>query len=792
LQSKVLNPKKQNKLQMKRVILFILFQVLIIHLWAQSNFTVSGYVKDSKNEILIGANVTVKETSQGYITNSEGFYSITLPKGEYTLVISYVGYNEKRIPVKLVKNTEISCNLEESYKYLDIVEVQAEAPDKNVRKVEMSTNKLEMKQILKLPVVFGEGDVIKTLQLLPGVSSASEASGGFNVRGGNVDQNLILIDNAQVYNASHSIGFFSVFNSNVINDLKLYKGGIPAEYGGRLSSILDIRTIDADMNKFHGEASVGIISSKLILQGPIWKNKASVFIAGRRTYADLFLPFAKDSLAKESKIYFYDLNSKIKINLGKKDNLYLSAYYGRDVMSLGKEIKQQYGNDAYSARWSHIFGQHFFVNNYFTISKYNYDLEFAQDNDKVRITTSIQDYSFKSVFNLEANERNTIKFGAEFINHDFNPGSLSGKQASVTFNYKIPSCYSREIGMFLQNEASITSKLSLMYGLRYSVFYNIGTGQSFEFDKTNPADYTPVDTTNYTKGQRFNMLPGGIEPRIALRYLTSETNSLKLSYNRMYQYVQLASNSTASIPLDYWFPSSPNIKPQIADQFAAGYFMNFKDNMFEFSLEGFYKNMKNSIDFKDHANLLLNDAYEGQLRTGKSWAYGAELMVKKQKGKLTGWVSYTYSRAFKEIKEINNGKAYAASYDKPHNLAVVVSYDVNSRLNVSGTLVFNSAPPRTMPQQRWEYSNMLAPSYGERNSVRVFPYHRMDLAATYRLNKVEHKWEHSINVSLYNAYAHHNYIMISYIQDPDNKNATKAVGTYLYTFVPSISYTIKF
>ncbi|MBN2485132.1 MAG: TonB-dependent receptor [Bacteroidales bacterium] len=775
-----------------RIILGLIIFVATQPAIAQQKYAVKGRITDEKGEPLIGANIIIKELTRGTVTDGNGTFNLALAKGEYNLNISYVGYAGHNIKLKLDGDKSVNIKLKEDSKSIESVEVYAEAPNHNISRMEMSTNKLEMKQVQKLPVVFGEGDIIKTLQLLPGVISAGEASGGFHVRGGNVDQNLILIDNAQVYNASHSVGFFSVFNSNAIDDIKLYKGGIPSEFGGRLSSVLDIKTVDGNMTGLAGEASVGVISSKLKLEGPLVPNRVSMYVSGRRTYADLFLPFAKDSMARESSIFFYDLNSKIKIIAGKNDRINLSAYYGRDAMLLGSIVGQKYGNEAYTAHWNHFFNPSIFLNTFITSSVYDYEMKFSEDSSHVKIHTSIFDLSLKSILTYKINADNELRAGIEVTRHDFNPGHLKGHQAEADFNYKLPNTLSFEYGFFVQNQHSVTPRLSFIYGLRYSVFHNIGKGESFTYDKTNPDDYIARDTSFFGKGEIYNFFPKGIEPRLSMRYMINESSSLKAGYNRIYQYIQLASNSTSSLPLEYWFPSSPNIKPQFADQIAAGYFKNLADNTFELSLETFYKDIKNTIDFKDHANLILNKQYEGQVRSGRAWAYGAEFMVRKQKGNFTGWVSYTYSRVFKQIKEINNGVAYPASYDKPHDIAVVLSYDINKRLNLSGTWVYTSAPPRTMPVKKWEYAGMTGPSYGQRNSMRVFPYHRMDLAATIRLNKIERQWEHSLNISVYNAYANHNYIMVSFSEDPENRGKTIVEGTYLYTFVPSVSYQIRF
>jgi hypothetical protein len=777
---------------MKRLFFIVFTLFFCLYVEAQSKFNLDGKITDNKGIPLVGARIVVKELTKTTITDGIGSFNFKLDKGNYILIVSYIGYVEQKVPVKLEGNKSVNIILNDEVRELESVEVTADAPNHNVTKMEMSANKLEMKQIQKLPVVFGEGDIIKTLQLLPGVIPAGEASGGFHVRGGNIDQNLILIDKAQVYNASHFVGFFSVFNSNAVDDMKLYKGGIPSEYGGRLSSVLDIKTIDGDMDNYSGEASVGVISSKLLLNGPIVKEKVSLYVAGRRTYADLFFPFAKDSIAKESSLYFYDLNAKLKAVLGPNDRLTISAYKGRDAFVMGSSMSEKFGNQAYTANWNHTFDKKLFLNTYLTSSIYDNQMKFTEDTNSGGFTTRIFDLSFRSIFTIKTNDENEMKFGVEVTRHDFNPGEFTATMYDTNFDYKLSNTYSFEYGLFFQNQHAITPKLSVIYGFRYSTFYNIGKGKLYKFDTSNPNDYMPIDTINYSKGEIYNFFPKGFEPRLSLRYLLNESSSIKLSYNRMYQYIQLASNSTSSLPLEFWFPSSPNIKPQFADQIAAGYFKNFGDNAYELTVETFYKKIHNTVDFKDHANLMLNELYEGQIRTGKAWAYGAEFMIKKQEGKFTGWISYTYSRVFKQIDEINNGKAYPAAYDKPHDVAIVASYDVTDRLNVSGTWVYISAPPRTMPIKKWEYDGMTAPSYGERNSVRVFNYHRLDLAATYRLNKVKHSWEHSINVSVYNAYAHHNYIWVSFEEDPDHEGRTIAKGNYLYTFVPSISYQIKF
>jgi hypothetical protein len=767
--------------------------VLCLNSSAQKKYTISGYVTDHLGEELIGANIILRGESKGSVTNTYGFYSLTLPEGKHTLEYSFLGYQTEVKELDLKKNEHINISLKESTEEIESVEVVAQGRDVNIREVEMSNNTLQIKTIQKLPQLLGETDIIKTLQLLPGVIQASEVSGGFHVRGGGVDQNLILLDNATVYNASHAVGFLSVFNADAIKDLTLYKGGIPAEFGGRLSSILDIHMKEGNKQEFHGAGGVGIITSRLTVEGPIWPGKASFIISGRRSYADLFIPFARDSMARESDLFFYDLNAKVNWSINDNNRIFLSGYFGRDVVKLSDLISQDYGNATVTARWNHVFNNKLFFNTTSIYSNYVYDLGIRQDVIDMNWLTYIRDMNQRFDFIYYLNPSNTIKAGIQFINHDFNPGKIYGQMNDSTpVSYRIPDNHSLEYGIYISNEQELTTWLSLQYGLRYSFFQNIGPGQSMVFDKTDPQNYVVTDTIFYETNEIYNTFSGGWEPRLGVRIITSPVSSVKASYNRMYQYIHLASNSTASLPLDFWFPSSANIKPQRVDQIAAGYFRNFKNNMFETSVEVFYKWYANSIDFRDHAQLLLNDAYEGELRIGRGWSYGAEFLIQKQQGKLTGWISYTYSRTFKNIPEINNGNTYQAAHDMPHDFAIVLSYDLNSRVNFSGNWLYTSAPPRTMPTSRFEYGGTIAPVYSDRNTVRIYPYHRLDLAVNIRLNRVKRKYEHYINISLYNAYMRKNPIMITFTQDDEDPLRTRASMIYLYQLVPSLTYSFNF
>ncbi len=769
---------------------------------ALSLHTISGHISDEKGEMLIGVNIFTQQKKIGAVTNEYGFYSLSLPEGKYVIVYMYLGYETQQKEIDLTKDLLIDIHMKASVHNIESVEVRAERRDANVERVEMSTDKLPMKTIKQLPVIFGETDVIKTLQFLPGVQMASEASGGFHVRGGNVDQNLILLDDAPVYNSSHALGFFSVFNGDAIKDVKLYKGGIPAEYGGRLSSILDIRMKDGSDNQYGVSGGIGLISSRLAVDGPLVKDKGSFFISGRRTYADLFLPLASDSMAKKSKLYFYDLNTKMNFQVNEKNRVYLSGYFGRDVVKLGNLISLDYGNATGTLRWNHLFSNKLFLNTTMIYTNFHYNLVIDQDLLKVDWVTNIIDITAKADLTWFLNPANTIKFGVGTTYHDMNPGLIDALIDTVPYHYDLPDNYALEHAIYLENKQELSSRLSVQYGIRLSVFQNMGKSRYYLYDKSDPLRYKITDTVKYGRGKIFNTYMGW-EPRLSIRYRTGSNSSVKAGYNRMYQYIQLASNSTNTLPINEWFPSSPNIKPQIADQVAFGYFHNFNHNVIETSVEVYYKKIHNAIDFRDHAELVLNDRLEGELRIGEARAYGVEFMVKKPEGRLNGWISYTYSRSLRKIPEINNGKEYPASYDRPNDISVVLSYKLSDRINISADWVYSTAVPRTMPTGRFQYDGMIAPVYSDRNGVRIFDYHRLDLSMTLynkkklwkhprKEGKPRGEFESNWNFSIYNVYARKNPVLIQFKQSDDNPLVTEASIIYLYSFVPSITYNFKF
>ncbi|MCF8372647.1 MAG: TonB-dependent receptor [Bacteroidales bacterium] len=759
----------------------------------KTKMTVSGTLKDATNgEDLLGATIFIKELQTGTVTNMYGFYSLSLNPGTYTFTYSYIGYEsiEKKIDLRqdVVLNLEMSAGSEQ----LSEVEVTGERANHNITRSEMSTVKMQMKEIRQIPALMGEVDIIKAIQLLPGVQAVSEGSSGFSVRGGSADQNLIQLDEAPVYNASHLMGFFSVFNNDAIKDVKLYKGDIPASSGGRLASLLDVRMKDGNAKKFSGTGGIGTISSRLTLENPIG-DKGSFIVSGRRTYADIFLLFAKDKALRKSTLYFYDLNAKANYQLGENDRLYLSGYMGRDAF--GSEFFMMgFGNQTFSARWNHLFSRQLFSNTTVIYSKYDYSLGVPEGGaNSFEWTSHLQDYSAKIDFGYYPNSHHNIKFGVASTYHTFAPGTAKGIGDETFFNtYSVPDMFAIESGIYASNEQKVGALLTLKYGIRYSIFQNIGKGTFYEFDTSDPQEYVVTQENNYKKGDVFKTY-SGFEPRVGINYQLTEKSSIKTSYSRTRQYIHLAQNSTAGTPLDIWFPSSPNVKPQIADQVALGYFRNFKNNMIEASAEVYYKKMDNAIDFKDHAELLLNDELEGELRFGEAEAYGVEFLFRLNHEKLNGWISYTFSHTERTIPEINIGKSYLAPYDKPHDVSIVLNYNISKRLTASANWVYSTGSPVTFPVGRFEQDGAIVPVYSERNEFRMPDNHRLDLGVTLKgKEKPGRKWQGEWNFSVYNAYARKNAWAISFIEDEENPGETYAEMTYLFSIIPSVTYNFKF
>ncbi len=776
---------------MKRFFIFLLGISSVLLVNAQSKYTVSGYITDSNGESLIGANVIVVELSKGTVTNSYGFFSLTLPKGQYKLSVVYLGFQEQIIDLDLSKDQKFNLKMEESTEMIESVEVTARKKDVNVKSVAMSTERLDIKTIEKIPTFMGEADVIKVIQLQPGVAVVGEGTSGFYVRGGAVDQNLILLDEAIVYNPAHFGGFFSVFNPDAIKSVELYKGGMPSKFGGRQASVLDVQMLEGSSDHISGKGGVGTLSSRLTLGAPIVKDKASFLLSGRRTYYDiLFFPLLNSPIINDSEVFFWDLNTKINYKINDNNRLFLSLYSGKDVVGIGSMFKVGYGNATGTLRWNHIFNERLFSNFMFIGSRYNYALGQPTGGFAFEWTSHIDDYSFKNDYTYFLNPNNTIDFGAQVIYHKLKPGKFEPLGESTFNSSEVPSEFSYESAFYVGNKQQINSALSLQYGLRVSLFNNVG---GVDNKYTNTGEF--ISKEDYEQGNLFNT-HYGIEPRIGARYILSSKSSVKASYNRMYQYLHLATNTQAPTPFDIWFTSNSNIKPQLTDQVAVGYFRNFFDNMLEASVEGYYKWLDNAIDFKDHAELFGNEQLDGEVRQGKGYAYGLEFYVRKRYGKLTGWVSYTWSVTRRKIEGINNNKAYPTTYDRPNDIKIVLSYDIKPRLNLSANWVYYTAMPFTVPMSYGRYQNAYYPDFSERNSFR-YPgtdYHRLDLAATWNFYEPgsPKKYKSSLTVSVYNAYNRHNLYSPTSVDDPTTVSGIGTNKMFLFKVIPAITYNFKF
>ncbi|MEO1516088.1 MAG: TonB-dependent receptor [Bacteroidota bacterium] len=772
-------------------LLMLLFCGLTSSLTAQEEtYTLSGYIRDaSTGEALISATVYVPSLELGTTSNLYGFYSLTVPKGTHRFVFAYLGYQDQAMELEMGQSITKDIELGSASIQMEEVVVKAEKEDQHIEEVGMSQVTLNIQSIKKMPALLGEVDVIKAIQLLPGVQTVGEGTSGFYVRGGNVDQNLVLLDEAPVYNVSHLLGFFSVFNPDAVKDMKLYKGGIPSQYGGRLSSVVDIRMKEGNAKRFSGSAGIGSISSRLNLEAPIAKEKGSFMVAGRRTYVDMFLKLSSDTSLNRSKLFFYDLNSKVNFKLNDKNRIYLSGYFGRDVFDQSEEFRIDWGNRTGTLRWNHVFHPKLFSNLTYYYSEFDYFLGEPTGVDAFEWKSELKDHGFKLDFTAFASPENTLRFGVQSIFHIIQPGFARGLGEETIFNeLRLDRQRSLENAIYISNEQSIGDRLKLNYGLRFSSFHNIGTQTVWNFDE----EFEAVDSSFHGGGEIYNSYYS-FEPRLGIRYKLDDKSSVKLSYNRMAQYIHLASNTTASSPLDIWFPSGPNIKPQMADQIAGGYFRNFLDNGLEASVELYYKTFTNAIDFRDHAELLLNEKLEGELRFGEARAYGMELLLKKTKGNLTGWIGYTLSRTEKKIDQINQNQWYAAKFDKTHDVSVVLSYDWRPRINFSANWVYSTGGAVTFPTGRYEVLGTIVPVYSERNGERLPSYHRLDIAATIKGRKkwfgaIENEWL----ISVYNVYNRKNPYSINFRQEADNPSVTYAEKTYLFGALPSVTLNLKF
>jgi hypothetical protein len=751
--------------------------------------TISGFVRDSRTgESLTGAVIYPKENPAiGITSNTYGYYSLSLPIGKYTMIVQFLGYKTKSIPVDLSDNVKMTFEMDEESIALKEITVVGEKNNVNVVQSEL-ISKINVKEIQNIPVILGEKDIMKTIQLLPGVTPAGEGNAGFYVRGGGVDQNLILLDEAPVYNPSHLLGFFSTFNSDAIKDITLYKGGFPAEYGGRLSSVVDIKMNEGNNKTFHISGGIGIIASRLAIEGPLIKNKGSFMIAARRTYADLFLRLLSrhgpDSTASRSTLYFYDLNMKINYQFSDKDRLYFSCYLGRDNFNLGGSLGLDWGNFTATTRWNHIISNKIFSNTSLIFNSYSYKFNVEVGNLTMRVISEIKDWNLKEDLNFYLNSNNSIKFGFNSIYHTFVPSKVDS--SAFLRVRSMDNRYALENAVYISNEQTFSPHLKATYGLRYSLFSSIGPGTIYTYNQV--ADV--VDSATYPKGKIFNTY-GGLEPRVLVNYIINDSSSVKASYARTRQYIHLLSNTTSTTPFDLWVPSNINILPEIADQYTLGYFRNFSNNMYETSVEVYYKSMKNQIDYRSGANLILNNKVESQLVFGKGWGYGVEFLIRKKYGKLTGWISYTRSKTKRQFPDINDGKVFLAKQDRPNNIAIVGMYELNQKLTFSATWIYYSGNVVSFPSGRYLVDGNVVPLYTERNGYRMPVYHRLDVGLTWQRKKSP-RFESSWNFSIYNVYGRSNAYAINFQPDPNNSAKTQAVQLSLFRFIPAITYNFKF
>ncbi len=780
----------QRKLLLSVLCLF----VLIASAFAQSKGVVSGTVRDEDSgETLIGVSIYEEKLQLGTTTDEKGRYELELPFGEHTLRVSYVGYStiNKRVNIGN-KPVTLNLKLESEQKKLSEVEVTSERKDRNVTAMAMSVQTLDMITIKKIPALMGEVDVIKSITLLPGVQSASEGSSGFSVRGGATDQNLILLDGAPIYNASHFLGFFSVFNNDAVKDATLYKGDIPANFGGRLSSVLDVAVKDDMPKRFSLQGGIGLVTSRLMLETPLFDHKTSVLLAGRRTYAGLVLPFLGEDLNK-SRINFYDINAKVTQSLGKNDRLFLSFYNGHDEFNMQQMIGLGYGNSSATLRWSHIFSDRLTSNLSLIGSRYRYSIDVNYSPYDFGIKAGTDAASLNYDFAMHWNDKHVSKFGLTTGIQSYLQGEIDDRGGALSQYLQIDQSTSvarkgLEHALYFTHDYSPTPRLTFRAGLRLSCFQNIGEEDFYLLDDVM---YVVTDTLHYGKGEVFNTMINP-EPRVAAKFQLDEHSSVKASYSRTVQYAQIASSATGGLPFDVWFPTSPNVKPQKCDQFALGYFRNFGNDAIETSVEVYYKNMQNVIDFKDNAITFGYLLIDGQLRVGKGRSYGAEFLIRKNVGKFTGWISYTYARSFRTIKGISYGREYRSPYDRPHNIVIVGSYEVSPRITLAANWIYNTGQPVTFPYGQYTLNGVTYAVYnGKRNESRYPDYHRLDLSFTCKLGKLENRrWQHELNVSVYNAYARHNTWAITFDQGKNGSIITK--NMYLFSAVPSISYNFKY
>lgn len=794
----------KNKISIEFKLLLLLF-FCSSALIAQEKVTISGVITDqASSESLIGVSVFIKEINSGTVTNEYGFYSLTVPKGKYTIKIGYLGYLSQENIIDIKESIKKDYSLLASQQSLaEVVVISGEKNIAEIRRPEMSVNKLSVREIKQMPVVLGEVDVIKSILQLPGVTNAGEGQSGFNVRGGSVDQNLILLDEATIYNSSHLFGFFSVFNADAINDIKLYKGGVPARFGGRLSSVLDIYQKEGNKNDLKFSGGTGLISSRLMAEGPIDKGKGSFLLAGRSSYAHLFLKLTDI----QSSTYFYDLNTKVSYKINPKNNLYLSGYFGRDAFNLNKDFINTYGNSVLNIRWNKLFSDKLFSNLSVIYSDYYYGLEIGFAGFKW--SSGIQNLNLKYDFKHYLSNNLKLTYGLNGQYYNFNPGTINPIGINSQFNKdQLARKYAFEPAIYLDLEQNVSKKLAINYGLRYSEFCRIGQQEVFTYANNQAVIFNndlkiyekaiPTGTKNYKRSEVIDDFKN-LEPRVAISYAIDDNRSLKTSYNRMSQYLHLLTNTQSPTPLDIWAPSDKFLKPQILDQFAIGYFQNFKEDVYSLEIESYYKKIKNKLDYIDGTDLIANKAVEQVVLNGIGRSYGLELILRKNTGRLTGWLSYTLSRSEQRTPGrtasetgINNGEWYKSAADKLHNISITTSYKWNEKWRIGSIFTLQSGQPITYPQSKYQYQGIDIPNYGLRNQNNLPIYHHLDVSATYTPKpKKQKSWQGEWVFSIYNIYNRQNASTISFAQNQETgKNEAKRLS--IFGAVPSFTYNFKF
>ena len=759
---------------------------LSIPVTAQQRFTISGtIISKSKGETIIAA--TIKAGNYTTISNDYGFYSLTVDKGEYTVEASAVGFQTFSQKIMTDHSQVINISLEDMIKDLDEVIISSNSRGRSLSSPQMGIEKLSTKEIKYVPVLLGEKDILKVVQLLPGVKAAGDGNSGFYVRGGGADQNLILLDEAPVYNASHLLGFFSTFNSDAIKDMTMYKAGMPAQYGGRLSSVLDIKMNEGNNQAYNVSGGIGLISTKLNVEGPIQKDRSSFLVTGRTTYVDVFLKLSNDSTVNSNRLSFYDFNAKANYILSKRDRVYLSGYFGRDRLGVGSTFGIAWGNATGTMRWNHIFNPRLFSNTSLVLSNYNYTISIRSGATDFDIFSQIRDWNLKEEMQWYINSRNHLRFGLNAIYHNITPGKVSASETSSVNSSELQNRYSLENAVFVTNTTKVSDRINLTYGIRLTAFSILGKGDYFAIDE----DGVVTDTFSYKSGEvvktYFNP-----EPRLAVSYQYNNTSSVKASYVRNVQNLHLISNSTTASPTDKWLASTNIIKPEISDQVALGFYKNLHNNRYELSTEVYYKSMQNQIDYKDGADVFINsDAIETQLLFGIGRAYGIEFLFKKKTGRFSGWLSYTLSKTERKIEGINDNEWYNAKQDRTHDVALVGIFQLNKKWTLSAAWVYYTGSAVTFPAGKYRIDNETVFYFTKRNAYRMPAYHRLDIGATWIL-KQKKNFSSELTISLYNAYGRENAYTIEFRDGKDDPDKTEAVQTALFKYIPSVSYNFKF